>query len=135
MIGRASEVMATRHEADFERERERLDRLMVDLLRATLAAQTAKEGVARLDGEMRVLRSRPWWSRLAAWQLLAPETRSPQTPERRCDEYAGMSDGAGHVGKAALVFLSITATRRHRHLRKWPCILCAYQQENLRLSR
>jgi hypothetical protein len=51
--------------SDFERERERLDRLMVDLLRATLDAQTANEGVARLDGELRTLRSRPWWRRLA----------------------------------------------------------------------
>jgi hypothetical protein len=59
------EALATCHRADFERERERLDRIVVDPLRATLDAQTAKEGVARLDGELRTLRSRPWWRRLA----------------------------------------------------------------------
>jgi hypothetical protein len=39
-------------------------RSIVDLLRATLEAQTAKEGVVRLEGELRALQSRPWWRRL-----------------------------------------------------------------------
>jgi len=38
---------------------------MVELLRATLDTLTAKEASARLDGELAVLRSRPWWRRLA----------------------------------------------------------------------
>jgi hypothetical protein len=59
------EASAACHRADFERERERLDRLMVELLRATLDTLTAKEAVARLDGELAALRSRPWWRRLA----------------------------------------------------------------------
>jgi len=59
------EASTTCHRAEFECERERLDGVMVDLLRAILDAQTAKEAVVRLDGELRALRSRPWWRRLA----------------------------------------------------------------------
>jgi hypothetical protein len=59
------EASAAGHRADFERERERFDRLMVELLRATVDAMTAKEAVARLDGELAALRARPWWRRLA----------------------------------------------------------------------
>jgi hypothetical protein len=62
------EALATCQRADFERERERLDRLMVDLLRATLDAQSAKEGVARLDGELRTLR----WRRVVRSRLQRP---------------------------------------------------------------
>ena len=50
--------------SDFERERDRLEQLMVDQLRATLDAQTAKEAVVRLEGELKALQSRPWWRRL-----------------------------------------------------------------------
>jgi hypothetical protein len=45
--------------ADFERER--ADRLMAELLRATADTMAAKEAAARLDGELAALRSRPWW--------------------------------------------------------------------------
>jgi hypothetical protein len=58
------EAAAAGHRADFERERERFDRLMVELLRATLEMQTAKETAARLEGELWALRSRSWWRRL-----------------------------------------------------------------------
>src|SRR5947207_3066440 len=57
------EGSAAGHRADFERERERFDRLMVELLRATVDAQTAKEAVARRDGELAALRSRTSWRR------------------------------------------------------------------------
>jgi len=60
-----AEAAASGHRADFERERERLDRLMSELLRTALDAQTAKEAVIRLEGEQKVLQSRPWWRRLA----------------------------------------------------------------------
>jgi len=59
------EATTTRHRADFERERERLDRLMSELLRTALDAQTAKEAMIRLEGEQKALQSRPWWRRLA----------------------------------------------------------------------
>jgi hypothetical protein len=59
------EAVAAGHRADFERERERLDRLMVELLRSTMEAQKAKEAVARLEGELATLRPRRWWRWLA----------------------------------------------------------------------
>jgi hypothetical protein len=49
------ETAAACHRTDFERERERLDELMVELLRATLEGQTAKEAVARLEGQLTAL--------------------------------------------------------------------------------
>ena len=73
------EATATGHRADFERERDRADKLMVDAdklmaellkmtaetLRAELDAMTAKEATARLEGELAALKARPWWRRLA----------------------------------------------------------------------
>ena len=47
------ETTATGHRADFERERERADRLMVELLQATAETMAAKEAMARLEGLMR----------------------------------------------------------------------------------
>jgi hypothetical protein len=60
------EAAAAGHRADYERERERFDRLMVELLRATVDTSTAKEAVARLQGELAAIRSRPWWRRMLA---------------------------------------------------------------------
>jgi len=42
--------------ADFERERERADRLMVELFQATAETMAAKEATARLEGELAGLR-------------------------------------------------------------------------------
>jgi len=47
------EAMAARHRADFERERERADRLMGELLQATAGTMAAKETTARLEGFLR----------------------------------------------------------------------------------
>jgi hypothetical protein len=59
------ETSAAGHRADFERERERAERLVVELLQATAdttaareAAAAAREAVARLEGEVAVLRTR-----------------------------------------------------------------------------
>ena len=43
------EATAASHRADFERERERADRLMVELLQATAETMAAKEATARLE--------------------------------------------------------------------------------------
>lgn len=59
------EAMAGGHRADFERERDRADKLMAELLRMTADAMAAKETAARLDGELAALKARPWWRRLA----------------------------------------------------------------------
>jgi len=47
------EATAARDRADFERERERADRLMVELLQATAETMAAKEATARLEGFLR----------------------------------------------------------------------------------
>ena len=51
------EATATGHRTDFERERERADRLMVEVLQATAETTAAKEATARLEGEVAALRS------------------------------------------------------------------------------
>ena len=51
------EVRAADHRADFERERERADRLAVELLQATAEIMAAKEMTARLEGEVAALRT------------------------------------------------------------------------------
>ena len=46
------EAMAAGHRADFERERDRADRLMAELLQATAEMTAAKEAAARLEGSL-----------------------------------------------------------------------------------
>jgi hypothetical protein len=51
------EASAADHRADFERERERGDRLTVELLQATAETMAAKEVTARLENEVAALRT------------------------------------------------------------------------------
>jgi len=51
------ETRAADHRADFERERDRADRLTVELLQATAETMAAKEATARLEGEVAALRT------------------------------------------------------------------------------
>jgi hypothetical protein len=51
------EERAADHRADFERERERADRLAVELLQATAETMAAKEVTARLEDEVAALRT------------------------------------------------------------------------------
>jgi hypothetical protein len=51
------EARGADHSADFERERERADRLEVELLQATAEVMAAKEVTARLEGEVVALRT------------------------------------------------------------------------------
>jgi predicted nucleic acid-binding Zn-ribbon protein len=51
------EARAADHRADFERERERADRLTVELLQATAETMAAKDVTARLEGEVAALRT------------------------------------------------------------------------------
>jgi hypothetical protein len=71
------EALAAGHRADFERERERFDGLIAELLRSTMDAQSAKEVAARLNGELAALRSRSWWRWTVRRQKRAH--REPQT--------------------------------------------------------
>jgi chromosome segregation ATPase len=52
------EARAAGHRADFEHERARADRLMVELLQARAEITAAREAAARLEGEVAVLRTR-----------------------------------------------------------------------------
>jgi hypothetical protein len=52
------EAMSAEHRADFERERERADRLMAEVLQANVEVTAAREMAARLEGEVAVLRTR-----------------------------------------------------------------------------
>src|SRR5262245_7352069 len=53
------ETTAAGHRADFERERDRADRLMTEMLKATAELMTAREVTARLEGEVAALRPKP----------------------------------------------------------------------------
>ncbi len=48
------ERMAAGHRADFERERERADRLMIELSQAHAEAAAAREAKARLEGSLQI---------------------------------------------------------------------------------
>ena len=50
------EALASGHRADFERERERADALLAELLKMTADAMAAKEAAARLEGSLAPLR-------------------------------------------------------------------------------
>jgi hypothetical protein len=52
------EARAADHRTDFERERERADRLTVELLQATAETMAAREVTARLEDEVAALRTR-----------------------------------------------------------------------------
>jgi hypothetical protein len=47
------EIVAAGHRADFERERDRAERLMVEVLQATAETMAAREAKARLEGSLR----------------------------------------------------------------------------------
>jgi hypothetical protein len=59
------EAAAALHRADFERERERCEQLMAEVLEGTAELMAAREAAARIAGELAALQARPWWRRLA----------------------------------------------------------------------
>ena len=58
------EATAAVHRADFERERERCERLMAEVLKTTAELTAAREAAARIAGELAAFQARPWWRRL-----------------------------------------------------------------------
>jgi hypothetical protein len=46
-------------------ERERCERLMAEVLKATAELMAAREATARIAGELAAYQARPWWRRLA----------------------------------------------------------------------
>jgi len=59
------EAAAAGHRADFERERQRAEELVSELLGAIEDAMTAREKTARLEGELATVQLRRWWQRFA----------------------------------------------------------------------
>ena len=51
------EAAAAGHRADFERERDRADKLLSEVLRATVDLIAAKEATARTEGDLAVVRA------------------------------------------------------------------------------
>src|SRR6266436_5952612 len=72
------EATAASHQAELERERERAERLMAELLRAKADALASRATVTRLEGELAALRSRPWWRRLGRTRQLSGSFDVPQ---------------------------------------------------------
>jgi hypothetical protein len=66
---RRAEAIAARQRADYERERERAEKLATEIIRVFADLIAAKEKAARLEGEIAALRARPWWLRLASYKL------------------------------------------------------------------
>ena len=72
------DTTAAIHQAELERERERAERLMSELLRAKADALAARATVTRLEGELAALRSRPWWRRLGRTRQPSGSFDGPQ---------------------------------------------------------
>lgn len=72
------ETSVVEHRGDFERERDRCDKLMVETLVLTKVAMSAREKAARLEGEMSARRGRRLWTR-----LVAPRRAKGQRPAER----------------------------------------------------
>ena len=65
------EAIAAWHRRDYERERERErgEQLVAEIVRIFADLVAAKEKAARLEAENAALRARPWWLRLASYKL------------------------------------------------------------------
>jgi HD superfamily phosphodiesterase len=66
------EAVAAWHRADYERERERAEKLAAEIVRVFAELVAAKEKAARLEGELAELRARPWWLRLSSYRPSNP---------------------------------------------------------------
>ena len=68
-----AKTIASGHRADFERECERTNKLLAELLRATSDSSDAREKAALLEGKLSML-SQPWRRRLVdAFTLALPQ--------------------------------------------------------------
>jgi hypothetical protein len=71
------EASVAGHRADFERERDRCDRLIAETLVLNKVAMSARENAARLEGAMSARRGRRLWAR-----LLSPRGVNRQRPAK-----------------------------------------------------
>ena len=71
-----AKAIASGHRADFERECERTNKLLAELLKATSEGMGARERAALLEGKLSML-TQPWRRRLAdAFTLALPQVAS-----------------------------------------------------------
>ena len=69
------EARVAGHRSDFERERDRCDKLLAETLVLTKVAMSARENAARLEGEVSARRGRRRWG-----QFFAPRRANAQRP-------------------------------------------------------
>jgi hypothetical protein len=70
------EAIARGHRADFERECERTNKLLAELLKSSVETLAARERAARLEGKLSIL-LQPWRRRLVdAFTLVLPQAAS-----------------------------------------------------------
>jgi len=68
------EAVSSGHRADFERECERTNKLLAELLKASTESMAAREKAALLEGKLSML-TQPWRRRLVdAFTLVLPQT-------------------------------------------------------------
>ncbi|WP_407175392.1 hypothetical protein [Bradyrhizobium sp. STM 3562] len=70
-------ALAGSHRADFEKECDRTNKLLAELLKANVETLTAREKAAQLEGTLVILRQ-PWWRRLAeVFYRIPPDAARP----------------------------------------------------------
>ena len=70
------EIVARGHPADFERECERTNTLLAELLKSSVETLAAREKAARLEGQLAMM-TQPWRRRLVdAFSLVLPQAAS-----------------------------------------------------------
>ena len=68
------EAVSSGHRADFERECERTNKLLAELLKASTESMAAREKAALLEGKLSIL-TQPWRRRVVdAFTLILPQT-------------------------------------------------------------
>jgi hypothetical protein len=73
-----AKAIGSGHRADFERECERTNKLLAELLKATSEHMSARERAALLEGKLSMM-TQPWRRRLAdAFSLALPQVTSPR---------------------------------------------------------
>ena len=97
------QATAAGHRADFERERERADRLTVEMLQATAETMAAKEVTARLEDEVAALRT--------AGRAGGP-TRAAGETAHCAGRLAGSSAAGTHAAGAGAAVPIILAVQR-----------------------
>jgi chromosome segregation ATPase len=101
------EASAAGHRADFERERERCDTIMIEALRLTKVAMSARETTARLEGELAAVNmatrdDNTHYTRLQNSNAILPAVGNPftQTLLKSLDLNAGSTQAGDLDGRA-----------------------------------